>query len=321
MDSQTRPLTITSYANVNIALLKYWGKADETLKIPYQSSLSLTLDGLGTTTTIHLDPTLTADQLFFDGAFANEKEQIKISKYLHQVRALYHCQGFVKIDTKNDVPTAAGLASSASAYASIALGLNQIYGLNLDKKGLSKLARLGSGSAARSIYGGFALWHHGDSHDTSYAEPILSSWNDLVFVVVLISRAPKKTSSTEAMKLSVKTKEYQIFVMESQALLPRMLEAIGEQNLSKLGPLVEQSSDLLHATIRATGIDYYLPETRKVLERVKQLKAQYPLFYTIDAGPNAKLLTTRQFAKQICQDLKGYETMIVGIGADAYVRD
>lgn len=321
MDHENRPLTVTSHANVNIALLKYWGKKDELLKIPFQSSLSLTLDNLGTTTTITLDPLLTSDQLFFDGQRANLNEQMKMIKYLNLVRQLYSCTGYVKIDTTNSVPTAAGLASSASAYASIALGLNRVYNLNLNQEGLSKLARLGSGSAARSIFSGFAFWHHGDSHETSYATPIPSTWDELMFIVVLISSDKKKISSTEAMRQSVRLPSYQDFVKSSEALVTPMLEAIEAKDLNRLGPLIEQSSDLLHFTIRQTGIDFYLPETYELLKKLVPLKAKYPLFYTIDAGPNVKLLTSKQYVSDITKALSDYHLIVTGIGKGAYVRD
>ncbi len=321
MDHENRPLTVTSHANVNIALLKYWGKKDELLKIPFQSSLSLTLDNLGTTTTITLDSTLISDQLFFGGQRANQTEELKMLKYLNLVRQLYSCTGYVKIDTTNSVPTAAGLASSASAYASIATGLNRVYNLNLNQEGLSKLARLGSGSAARSIFGGFAFWHHGDSHETSYATPIPSTWDELMFIVVLISSDKKKISSTEAMRQSVRLPSYQDFVKSSEALVTPMLEAIEAKDLNRLGPLIEQSSDLLHFTIRQTGIDFYLPETYELLKKLVPLKAKYPLFYTIDAGPNVKLLTSKQYVSDITKALSDYHLIVTGIGKGAYVRD
>ena len=321
MDHENRPLSVTSHANVNIALLKYWGKKDELLKIPYQSSLSLSLDDLGTTTTITLDDTLTSDQLFLAGQRANPDEEIKMIKYLNLVRQLYGCRGYVKIDSTNSVPTAAGLASSASAYASIALGLNRVYNLNLNQEGLSKLARLGSGSAARSIYGGFAFWHHGESHETSYASPLPSTWDDLMFIIVLISGDKKKISSREAMAQSVLLPSYQDFVTSSEALVAPMLQAIAAKDLNRLGPLIEQSSDLLHHTIRQTGIDYYLPQTYELLKKLIPIKAKYPLFYTIDAGPNVKLLTRKQYVSDITKALSDYHLIVTGIGKDAYVRD
>ncbi len=312
--------TSTACANINIALLKYWGKKEEKLNIPYQSSISLTLDGLYTTSTLTLDPLLTEDVLFINGKRVSEKEQIKIRRYLNLVREMYHRFGFIKVDSYNHVPTGAGLASSASSYASIALALNNIYNLKLDQKGLSSLARLGSGSASRSIYGGFSVWHHGEDHTSSFAEQLSSKWDELVFIVVILSREKKLVSSREAMKLSLETPAYQNFIATSNSLYPKMLEAIKKQDLMRLGPLVETSSELLHSTIRASGIDYYLKETYEFLDYVKELKKRFPLFYTLDAGPNVKILTSRQYLDDIMPFFKQYEIVIAGAGGEAYVQ-
>lgn len=320
MDNENRIKCVSTRANVNIALLKYWGKKEEELKLPFQTSIALTLDDLYTDSTLTRDPALKADELFLNGKKASKIEQDKIAHYLDLVRKLYKRKGFIRIESINHVPTAAGLASSASAYASIALGLNDLFELNLDKKGLSALARLGSGSASRSIYGGFSLWIPGDSHETSVATQIVSDWQDLVFIVVLLSEKQKAISSREAMKKSVKLPSYQTFVERSMRMVDPMLKAILEKNLISLGHLMEESSDLLHATIRDTGYDFYLPSTYEFLEKLKEIKNDYPLFYTIDAGPNVKLLTTKAYVKDILARLKDYKTLVCHIGGEAHVN-
>lgn len=320
MDHENRLISVSTRANVNIALLKYWGKRDEELKIPYQTSIALTLDNLYTDTTIMLDSSLSTDELFLNGSRAEHSDEVTFQKYMYLVRKLYPIKGFVRVESSNHVPTAAGLASSASAYASIALALNEVFNLKLDQKGLSVLARLGSGSAARSIYGGFSMWHHGDHHAESFATSIESDWDDLVFVVVLLSDKKKQVSSREAMKKSVELASYNHFVSTSRAMVEPMLEAIKTKNIHALGALMEKSSDLLHQTIRETGIDFYLPQTYKLLEELKTIKCDFPLFYTIDAGPNVKLLTTRDNVERVVGRLSAYKTLVCGIGKEAYVR-
>lgn len=320
MDHGNQIKTAFAHANVNIALLKYWGKKDENLKIPFQSSISLTLNELYTETKITLDSSLTNDVLFLNGSRARTSDEEKLQTYLDLVRKIYQQDGFLKIESQNFVPTAAGLASSASAYASIALALNEVYNLCLDQKAISSLARLGSGSASRSIFGGFNIWHHGDDHETSYAEKIASDWDNLALIVVLISDKKKDISSREAMKKSLTRPSYQKFVAESTAMVPLVLNAIKEKDLKQLGPLIEKSSDLLHATIRDSGIDYYLPETYAFLEQLKLIKTEYDVYYTLDAGPNVKLLTTVNNVEAITKRLQKYETLVCTMGKDGYVR-
>ena len=320
MDHGNQIKTAFAHASVNIALLKYWGKKDEKLKIPFQSSISLTLNELYSETKITLDSSLTNDVLFLNGSRAATSDEQKLQTYLDLVRKIYQQHGFLKIESQNFVPTAAGLASSASAYASIALALNEVYNLGLDQKAVSSLARLGSGSASRSIFGGFNIWHHGYNHETSYAEKIPSDWDNLALIVVLISDKKKGISSREAMKKSLSRPSYQKFVADSTAMVPLVLTAIKEKDLKQLGPLIEKSSDLLHATIRDSGIDYYLPETYAFLEQLKLIKAEYDVYYTLDAGPNVKLLTTVNNIEAITKRLQKYETLVCTMGRDGYVR-
>lgn len=320
MASHNSIKSVTARANVNIALLKYWGKKDETLKIPHQSSISLTLDDLYTVSTLSLFPNACRDELWINGEEASESDRNKLSEYFDLVRKIYHINGFIHVDSHNHVPTGAGLASSASSYASIALALNELFNMGLDKIGLSRLARLGSGSASRSIFGGFTVWHHGDNHDSSFAEALDTNWDDLAFIVVILSKDKKKISSREAMKKSLSTSEYLHFVKRSEELYPLFLDAIKDKSIERLGPLVEESSNLLHQTIRSSGIDYYLRETYELLDFLKQIKADFPLFYTIDAGPNVKLLTSKQYLKDILNRLSSYHTLVSYIGKDAYVQ-
>ena len=321
MDHENRLMTASGHANVNIALLKYWGKSDEKFKLPFQSSISLTLDELYTDTKLTLDPLLSSDQLFLNGQRAQKDDELQLQEYFNLVRQVYKLNGFIRVESVNHVPTAAGLASSASAYASIAMALNEIYGLNLDKQGVSTLARLGSGSAARSVFGGFTIWHKGNTHETSFAEKIKTDWDDLALIVVLISAEKKKVSSREAMKISVKLPSYNHFVRESKRMFPLMLEAIRQKSLSGLGELVEASSDLLHQTIRETGIDYYQAETYTLLDNLKAIKKDFPIYYTIDAGPNVKLLTSPKFVEDVCKRLNNYKVIVCRIGKDAYVKN
>ena len=148
-------------AHTNIAVIKYWGKEDESLIIPMNNSLSVTLDRFYTETKVTFDEQYTHDQLILNGKEVDAKETAKIQRYMDIIREKSHTQLHALIESENFVPTAAGLASSASAYAALAAACNEALDLELSTKELSKLARRGSGSACRSIFGGFAEWVKG----------------------------------------------------------------------------------------------------------------------------------------------------------------
>lgn len=159
-------------AHTNIALIKYWGKADEAYIIPMNNSLSITLDRFYTETKVTFDSSLTEDKLILNGEKVDDKETAKIQKYMDIVREVADTELYAVIESENFVPTSAGLASSASAYAALAAACNEALHLGLSDKDLSRLARRGSGSASRSIFGGFAEWEKGHDDATSFAHQL-----------------------------------------------------------------------------------------------------------------------------------------------------
>jgi len=199
-------------APVNIALSKYWGKRDTVLNLPMNGSVSISLPGLGTETTITLKPTAKnftpppVDHITLNGKALkpNDPFCIRLSAFLDLFRPKNHV---FHINTHNTVPTAAGLASSASGYAALVLALNDLYQWQLSPQKLSLLARLGSGSASRSLYSGFALWHKGEQADglDSYAEPLATKWPELCVGLVKIDVQQKPISSTTGMQNTVNT--------------------------------------------------------------------------------------------------------------------
>lgn len=171
---------IKAQANTNIALIKYWGKKDEELFLPYTSSLSLTLDNLYTQTSVEYSNS-ESDIFILDNQIMDEKEVLKISKFIDLFR---DDNKKIKVVSENNFPTAAGLASSASGFAALATALNKFYKLNLSKEELSKLTRKGSGSASRSLFDKFVIWKTGDD-DTSYAYHLPSKLDiEMIFVIV-----------------------------------------------------------------------------------------------------------------------------------------
>lgn len=297
-------------APANIALVKYWGKRNGTLNLPVTSSLSISLGSLGTSTTI--EPAA-QDEFILNGmpvpadtAFAR-----RLREYLDLFRDA-SARGF-RVITHNTIPTAAGLASSASGYAALALALDDLCGWKLPRRALSILARLGSGSASRSVYDGFAEWYAGTSDDgmDSFAEPVEATWPGLCIGLVKISVAEKSVSSREAMKRTVDHSAlYASWPGQVARDLVTVKQAIATHDFETLGRTAENNALAMHATAIAAWPPalFWLPESVKAMQTVWQLRAGgVPVYFTMDAGPNLKLLTTKQNRQALDQELGGVE--------------
>ncbi|MGX1133779.1 diphosphomevalonate decarboxylase [Streptomyces glaucescens] len=289
----------TAVAHPNIALIKYWGKRDERLVVPYVDSLSMTLDVFPTTTTVRLDPGAAADSVLLDGASAGGEPRQRVVDFLDLVRELAGRTERAAVDTRNAVPTGAGLASSASGFAALAVAAAAAYGLRLDDTALSRLARRGSASAARSIFGGFALCHAGQgvgaaADRSSYAEPVPVPDFDPALVIALVNAGPKAVSSRAAMRRTVETSPlYQAWAASNKDDLAEMRAALHRGDLDAVGEIAERNALGMHATMLAArpAVRYLSPATVAVLDGVLQLRRDgTPAYATMDAGPNVKVL-------------------------------
>jgi diphosphomevalonate decarboxylase len=288
----------TAVAGTNIALVKYWGKRDPALNLPATGSLSLTLDRLGTRTRVAFDGGGQGrDRVLLGGGDADEKARARVSMFLDRVRALAGIQARATVTTDNSVPTASGLASSASGFAALAVATTRAAGLELPAARLSVLARLGSGSAARSIFGGFVEMARGERPDgtDAAARPIAAGdgW-DVRLVVAITAMGEKAIGSTEAMARTALTSPfYEAWVRGVDADLAAARAAITGRDLAALGAVAERSALRMHATAIAAepAIIYWNPATLAAIGRVRELRASgIAAFFTIDAGPHVKVL-------------------------------
>lgn len=287
-------------AHTNIALIKYWGKADEALIIPMNNSLSVTLDRFYTETRVTFDETLTEDQLILNGEAVNAKESAKIQRYMEMIRKEAGISEHALIESENFVPTAAGLASSASAYAALAGACNEALQLGLSDKDLSRLARRGSGSASRSIYGGFAEWEKGHDDESSFAHRIKADgWeNELAMVFVVINNKSKKVSSRSGMSLTRDTSRfYQYWLDNVEPDLKETKEAIAQKDFKRMGEVIEANGLRMHATNLGAQppFTYLVPESYDAMRIVHECReAGLPCYFTMDAGPNVKVLIEKK---------------------------
>ena len=281
-------------AHTNIAFIKYWGKENEELIIPQNNSLSLTLDAFYTDTKVTFDADLVGDVLFIDGDIQDEKALKKAQVILDLVREEAGIDLPARIESKNFVPTAAGLASSASGLAALAGAASLAAGLELTDTELSRLARRGSGSASRSIYGGFAEWQKGTSDEDSVAVPVDDADWDIGMIFIVVDDKRKDVSSTEGMRLVVETSPYyEGWVSSSIEDLADIKVAIQEQDIVKTGEIAERSALKMHALNLSANppFNYWSPDSIIAMRQVTALREQgYPAYITMDAGPNVKII-------------------------------
>ena len=304
-----RPMEAAARACANIALGKYWGKADVRRNIPAVPSISLTLDKLVTETKVRFDPTLSADSVRLDGRRATAAEAARVITMLDRVRRDARIRLHARVSSHNHFPTAAGLASSASGFAALAAASCAAAGLRRSPKQLSALARASSASAARSIFGGFVELPAGARGAADLAARPLAPatyWN-LRLIVAQTVPGPKKIGSTEGMERSRKTSPYyQAWLERAPKWCRTIKRAIKARDLDALGLAMEQSTLAFHCcAITATPpILYWAPETLTVLETVHGLRERgVSAWATMDAGPHVKTLCHAADAPRVRQTL------------------
>lgn len=283
----------SSWAPSNVALCKYWGKRDPELNLPVTSSLSISLGNKGSFTQIKQEGT--ADNYFVNGAIIDSTS--KFAQRLQKFLDLFRSRGtHYVVNIETNVPIASGFASSACGFAALVQALNQLYYWRLSKKDLSILARLGSGSASRSVYTGFVEWQKGEDYNgmDSYAIRLEHNWPQLRIGTLAISLQEKPISSTEAMQRTVKTSSlYNSWPKQAEQDLANIKLAIARKDFVLLGQTAENNALAMHALINSAQppIIYSLPETIAAIVRVQELRlANLPIFFTQDAGPNLQLL-------------------------------
>ena len=296
-------------ACANIALAKYWGKADVKRNIPAVPSVSLTLDQLVTETRVRFDPSLSSDLVRLDGRRATEAEADRVVAMLDRVRREARLRLKAQVSSHNHFPTAAGLASSASGFAALAASVSAAAGIRFNARRLSALARASSASAARSIYGGFVELPAGSRGDTELAaRPIAppGHWN-LRLVVALTDPGKKKVGSTEGMERSRKTSPYyEAWLDQAPKWARKIKRAIKERDLDRLGEAMEQSTLGFHccAITSAPPIFYWAPATLSALATVRGLRERgVSVWATMDAGPHVKALCGVGDASRVRQAL------------------
>ena len=311
-------LSATAAAHPNIAFIKYWGNRDDALRLPVNPSISMNLDGLETQTTVTWTEDLAADEFTLNGKAQSGAPLARVTAHLDVLRRRLGIEVRAAVESSNNFPTGAGIASSAAAFAAltaagIAAALAESGGLS--ERELSTLARMGSGSAARSIPGGFVEWHDGSTHEESYAESFAApDYWDLVDVIAVVSKAHKDVGSTAGHK-SAQTSDLQAArVSGALGRFATCKQAILDRDFAAFAEVVEYDSNLMHAVMMTSRppLFYWLPPTLTIMEAVRHWRERDSLqvCYTLDAGPNVHCICVRNDAARVSERLRGLSEVV-----------
>lgn len=295
-------------AHTNIALIKYWGKKDPDLFLPMVSSLSLTLSGFYTDTRVSFSEQFSENRLLINGEEQSGQAKASLDRFMSVVARRMDHPLPVCVESYNHVPTAAGLASSASAYAALTGAIADALSWPIDRTELSRLARRGSGSATRSLFGGFVEWEKGVDDSSSRALPIDDGAWDVGMLAVILNDQEKKVSSRQGMAHTVATSPfYPAFVASQSADLAAMKAAIRAHDLVTMGKIAEHNAMKMHATTLSAKppMTYFSPDSLRLIQAVQDLlSAGYSCYYTMDAGPNVKILSPKSQQEDLKKELQ-----------------
>ncbi len=315
-------------AHSNIAFIKYWGNRDHNLRLPANSSLSMNLSELHTTTTVEWNQAFAADTLEINGSAAEPSALDRVSAHLDVIRSRLAIQSYARVTSTNNFPMGTGIASSASAFAALTMAAIAAQGAELSERELSTLARMGSGSAARSIPAGFVEWHAGDAHEMSYAETFAhpDHW-DLVDVIAVVSRQHKHIGSSAGHKEADTSILQAARAGSAGQRLSDVKAAIISRDFEAFASIVEEDSNLMHAVMMTSKppLFYWDPLSLSVMRAVRRWRDAGGLrvCYTLDAGPNVHCICEAADAAAVADNLRelsaNIEIIRSGAGPGAYV--
>ncbi|AWR97866.1 diphosphomevalonate decarboxylase [Acidianus sulfidivorans JP7] len=306
----------------NIAIVKYWGKRNKELNLPLNSSISVSLKNLYAKTKVIFDSSLDKDIIEINGKILGEEEA---NKYAGRVLKIFRDNYikrkiYAKVISETNFPSSAGLASSAAGIAALTYAINDAFSLNLDQKTLSKISRIGSGSACRSTAGGFVIWNKGERDDgeDSYCYQIFpeNHWEELVDIIALVSEKEKNVSSREGMETTVETSYLLKCRLEFiEKTFNEIIETIKNKNEKKFYELLMRHSNSMHAVILDSWPSFfYLNDLSfKIMRWVQEFGNAG---YTFDAGPNAHIFTTKKYVNEVIDFLQnnGIKYIVSGPG-------
>ena len=320
-----KTMQATAEAHPNIALVKYWGKRDVPGNVPATPSLSITLDTLRTRTRVTFDATLPARQVVLNGKRVNDaKIDACLDRLIERARRPLPP---VSVETDNNFPTAAGLASSASGFAALVTAVDAALGLSLSAEERAQEARRASASAARSLYGGFVSLTGTEDPASWLACPELdaAAW-PLKVVIAICTDEPKAVSSSAGMLMSKTSPYYDRWTEVAGRDFEAARRAVVSRDFAGLARIAEENCLAMHAVMLSArpSLIYWTGATIECIRRVQQLRtAGTPVFFTIDAGPQVKAVCEPAAVEIVREALASIpsvkQVLVAGLGGPARV--
>lgn len=311
----------SAVSHPNKALVIYWGNENDMLRTPTRSSLSVTLQGinhpLDYIVSLRTIGASERDKIIIDGI--EDKGEIR-RHFIYHLNAMRRYTGFkekLEVTTRTSFPVGSGLAGSAASASALAEAFAGLIGKTEDTRLKSIMARRGSGSASRSVFGGFVMWQKGNSDDSSYATQLFNEnhW-DLRNVIGMVSSTPKKIRSIEGMKLSKRTcpaEIYSEFVSVANHHIEGISTAVLERDIGKLGALYEKENYLFRQVCLKTTppLDYWTKVTDNILNKVANLRNDgVPAYAGTDAGPNVHVFTQPNYVERVIRTIQEAEGIL-----------
>jgi len=308
----------TAKAPANIAFIKYWGKADDELRIPLNSSISMNLSEAYTVTTVEFQSDFKKDAVTLLGGSFSEKETARVIQGLERIRQRVGISMYARVVTKNTFPKGVGSAASASGFAALTVAGFSAAGVKLTEKELTIFARMGSGSACRSIPDGFVVWEKGKTSEDSYAHSLYSStyW-DIRDILVIVDAHMKKVPTTEGMEGIMTSPYWQDRIAGIPAKIIAMKLALAEKNFEKFGNSIEEDALNMHHIMQTQTppLMYWNDRTKEIMKRVYGWRKDgLPVYFSIDAGPNVHLFCEGKDINALVQkvrDIDGVQSIII----------
>lgn len=313
----------SAVSHSNIALIKYWGRQDDEgrgLNLPLNDNVSMTKEGISggsklmSRTTVEFSQSYEKDRMVLEGRELTGREMERVIRVVNPLRQKADVESFFRIESVNDFPTAAGLASSAAGFSALAIAASSALGLKLSREELSTWARLGSGSAVRSVHGGYVYWHKGNSHETSYAEKLCEGDAFPLNAVIVIVNEGRKGVSSDIGHEHAHTSPFNTIrtdLSQKEALLVR--KAILDNDLRTVGSIAERNSKYMHAVMMTSDLPlfYWQGETLEVIKSVHAMREKgLEVYFTIDAGPNVHCLCRTEDAYEVQKELESQDHVL-----------
>ncbi|MFA6532743.1 MAG: diphosphomevalonate decarboxylase [Patescibacteria group bacterium] len=296
----------TAIAPSNIAFIKYWGKKDERLKLPENSSISMNLSNLLTTTTVEFNPEFKEDLVIINGQ-NNPKQSNRVIELLNLIRKKANILLKAKVVSKNNFPDGTGLSSSASGFSALTLAATKAAGLNLKERELSILSRQGSGSSCRSIPDGFVEWIEEGAKSIYPPE----YWK-ICDVVAIVSTDKKEISSTDGQKFASSSPFFQTRLDNINEKIIRFKKALETKNFTEFGKIIEEEALELHAIMLTStpSLIYLRPASLELMMLVKKWRSEgLEVYFTLNTGQDIHLIVEEKNSEALVKKLKDIKTV------------